>query len=172
MGARDGARLMKRSAPLKPGKGFKRKAPPPRPCKVIDYEPRPRAAAVAVADTRARMVVQVPKAEPARHEGYRRLVASLPCINCKQVGRSQAAHPNTGKGAMLKTDDRECFPLCTDGPGRVGCHTLFDQGALFTKERRRQLEPLWGRLTRQTVQTLLGWPADLEPWPEDEEATA
>lgn len=163
---------MKRSAALKPGKGFKRKAPPPRPCKVIDYEPRPRAAAVAVADTRARMVVQVPKAEPVRHEGYRRLVAALPCIRCKQVGRSQAAHPNTGKGGMLKTDDRECFPLCADMPLMNGCHSLFDQGALFTKEWRRKHEPVWGFATRTAVRLAGAWPADLEPWPEDEEATA
>jgi hypothetical protein len=163
---------MLRRTPIKPGKGFKRKAPPPRPCKQVDYEPRPRAAAVAVADTRARMVVQVPKDEPVRHEGYRRLVASLPCIRCKQVGRSQAAHPNTGKGAMLKTDDRLCFPLCADGPGVVGCHTMFDQGALFTKEWRRKHETVWGLATRTAVKLAGAWPADLEPWPEDEEATA
>ena len=164
--------MLKRTKPMNRGAGFKRKAPPPRPCKQVDYEPRPRAAAVAVADTRARMVVQVPKDEPVRHEGYRRLVASLPCIRCKQVGRSQAAHPNTGKGAMLKTDDRLCFPLCADAPGELGCHTMFDQGALFTKEWRRKREPVWGLATRTAVKLAGAWPADLQPWPEDEEATA
>ncbi len=163
---------MKRSAPLKPGKGFKRPTWVPKPCKAIEYQPRPREPATVRVDTRARMVVQVPKAEPARHEGYRRLVASMRCINCMRLGRSQAAHPNTGKGGMLKTDDRECFPLCTDGPGEVGCHTLFDQGAMFSKERRRTVEPAWGFATRLAVRLAGKWPADLEPWPEDMEATA
>jgi len=163
---------MRRTTPLKPGNGFKRPTWTPKPCKAIDYEPRPRAAAVAVADTRARMVVQVPKCEPVRHEGYRRLVAAMPCILCGVPGHSQAAHPNTGKGAGLKTDDRECFPLCADMPLMRGCHWRFDQSALFTKTERRRLEPVWGFATRTAVKLAGAWPADLEPWPEDMETTA
>ena len=53
-----------------------------------------------------------PKAEALRSEQYRRLVAALPCKVCGIAGHSQAAHPNTGKGAGTKTDDRQCFPLC------------------------------------------------------------
>ena len=112
------------------------------------------------------------KVEPLRSEAYRRAVASLSCIRCGIAGHSQAAHPNTGKGGMLKTDDRACFPLCTDGPGEVGCHTLFDQGAMFDKDKRRAIEPVWGRLTRGAVRLMGKWPADLEPWPEDVETTA
>lgn len=163
---------MMRRTPLKPGKGFARKAPPPRPCKVIEYQPRPRATAVAITDTRARLVISVPKAEPVRHEVYRRLVAALPCIHCGRQGHSQAAHPNTGKGAGLKTDDRECFPLCADGPEHVGCHTLFDQSALMTKAERRRVEPVWGWATRTAIRKADCWPAGLDPWPEDEEKTA
>jgi hypothetical protein len=148
--------------------GFKPKHPP-RPVKVYEaHTPMVRAAAVAMHDGKARMVVQVPKANPVRHEGYRRLVASMRCIKCMRFGRSQAAHPNTGKGGMLKTDDRECFPLCADGPGEVGCHTLFDQGAMFDKDKRRAIEPLWGRLTRGAVRLMDKWPKDLPAWPEDE----
>jgi len=163
---------MKRTKPMNQGAGFKRKAPPPRPCKQIDYEPRPRAAAVAVADTRSRMVVQVLKDGPVRHEGYRRLVAAMPCILCSTPGHSQAAHPNTGKGAGIKTDDRECFPLCADMPLMLGCHGRFDQSALFSKTERRRLEPAWGFATRTAVKLAGTWPTDLEPWPEDDESTA
>ena len=100
----------------------------------------------------------LPKTETVESESYRRLVAKLPCINCCVVGYSQAAHPNTGKGAGMKTDDRDCFPLCADRPGVRGCHSRFDQGALFTKEERREIEPQWGRQTRAAIVGLFGWP--------------
>lgn len=153
---------------MKPGRGFRRQGPPPRPCKTTTYTPRPRDTVIARMQDLDRAIVQVQKTHGVRHEGYRRLVATLRCIRCMRVGSTQAAHPNTGKGGMLKTDDRLCFPLCTDGPGRVGCHTLFDQGALYPKEQRRLIEPVWGRLTRRTVTVLLGWPKDLPPWPDDD----
>jgi hypothetical protein len=142
----------------------------PRPSKTYEvYTPRPREAAVRVHDGRARMVVQVPKMEPVRHEGYRRLVALLPCLACGIAQLSQAAHPNTGKGQGLKTDDRECFPLCTDRPLQQGCHPLFDQGVMFPKEQRREIEPVWGRQTRARIRAMGMWPADLPPWPEDDD---
>lgn len=163
---------MKRTKPLK-RTAFKRKAWTPRPAKQMDdYTPKPRATVVAMVDTSARMVVSHPKWEPVRHEGYRKVVASLRCIKCTRLGWSQAAHPNTGKGLLIKTDDRECFPLCTDSPGVVGCHTLFDQGAMFPKEQRRAIEPRWGAITRGAIRMAGRWPADLAPWPEDEEVTA
>lgn len=99
-------------------------------------------------------------------EPYRRLVAALPCKVCGIAGISQAAHPNTGKGQGLKTDDRECFPLCCDQPGRVGCHPKFDQGALFTKAVRRELEPVWGADTRRTIKAAGTWPKNLPEWSE------
>lgn len=111
-----------------------------------------------------------PKTESVRHEGYRRLVAAMPCKHCGIHGYSQAAHPNTNKGAGLKTDDRECFALCTVHPvggGLVtGCHELFDQGALFTKAVRREIEPAWGADTRAAIRASGQWPADLPEWEE------
>ena len=100
----------------------------------------------------------VPKTETVESEAYRRLVAKLPCIYCCVVGYSQAAHPNTGKGAGMKTSDLDCFPLCADRPGVRGCHSRFDQGALFSKEKRREIEPQWGRQTRAAIVGLFGWP--------------
>lgn len=95
------------------------------------------------------------------HKGYRRLVAALPCKACGIAGLSQAAHPNTGKGAGIKTDDRECFPLCADSPGRLGCHPKFDQGAMFTKAVRREIEQVWAADTRQKIEAAGRWPIGL-----------
>lgn len=101
-----------------------------------------------------------------RSEAYRRLVAQLPCKHCGIVGFSQAAHPNTGKGAGLKADDRECFPLCTVHPnaggGLVGgCHERFDQGALFDKPTRRMVEQAWAADTRRRIRAAGQWPTNL-----------
>ena len=101
------------------------------------------------------------KAEVVRSEAYRRAVASLSCIRCGIAGHSQAAHPNTGKGAGMKTDDRLCFPLCADRPGVRGCHSLFDQGALYSKDLRRMLEPEWAKATAATIAARGLWPAGL-----------
>ena len=103
-----------------------------------------------------------PKApEPVRSDRYRRLVAMFPCKFCGIAGHSQAAHPNTGKGAGTKTDDRLCFPLCADRPGQRGCHSLFDQGALMGKDTRRATEPAWGADTRRRINAMGLWPKNL-----------
>jgi hypothetical protein len=121
-----------------------------------------RAASMGPAD-----LAPAPKAETLEHEGYRRLVALLPCKNCGVGSYSQAAHPNTGKGMGAKTDDRLCFPLCCDRPGVRGCHPQFDQAALFPKHVRRALEPAWARDTQRQIISLGLWPKDL-PVPESE----
>ena len=93
----------------------------------------------------------IPKDAPVRDETYRRLVAKLPCKNCGIVGYSQAAHVNTGKGTGTKASDLDCFPLCCDRPGVRGCHSLFDQGALFSKVARRAIEQAWVEDTRRQL---------------------
>lgn len=103
----------------------------------------------------------IPKDAPVRSEAYRRAVAGLPCKVCGVVGYSQAAHPNTGKGAGIKTDDRLCFALCCDRPGVQGCHPKFDQGAMFSKAARRELEPAWAADTRRQITSMGQWPANL-----------
>lgn len=144
--------------------GFK--STPPRPVKTLEtYTPKPRA--VAVADTRARMVVPVPKADPIEHEGYRRLVAALPCIACGKWGRSQAAHgPALGKS--IKCDDRTCVPLCAEELGDLGCHAKVDRYLMFGRRQRTEQLNEWGCETRAGIRADGNWPADLEPWPEDE----
>ena len=109
---------------------------------------------------------QVAKAAPARSEAYRRAVASLPCINCGVPGYSQCAHSNSGKGAGIKASDLDSFPLCTVHPGAdgrlvQGCHENFDQGALFTKAVRRELEPVWAADTQRRIHAMGLWPQNL-----------
>jgi len=123
----------------------------------------PRAAVMGLGSTAP---APIPKAMPVRSEAYRRAVASLPCINCGVPGHSQCAHSNSGKGAGIKASDLDSFPLCTVHPGAdgrlvQGCHENFDQGALFTKAVRRELEPVWAADTRRKLLALGLWPTNL-----------
>jgi hypothetical protein len=73
----------------------------------------------------ARACVPVPKMpKPVRDEGYRRLVASLPCAMCGVQGASQCAHSNADKAKGRKASDLLTFPLCHEGAN--GCHRAFD----------------------------------------------
>lgn len=115
----------------------------------------------AIAATRAMLstlVAQVHKTAPVRSEALRRAVASLPCAICGVYGYSQAAHANTGKGMGMKACDLTCFPACGPRPGAQGCHAALDQGALFTKSARRELEPAWAADTRRKLVALGLWP--------------
>lgn len=156
---------LKRRTPL-------RSRPPVRPTPA-EREPR---AVVLTPATRAATYAGTTTGEPVhkenavRSEEYRRLIAQMPCKHCGITGYTQAAHPNTDKGASLKTDDRECFPLCTvhpspGGGGWVrGCHERFDQGALYEKHARRMLEPAWAADTRRYIQAAGLWPKNLPLW--------
>ena len=131
----------------------------------------PRAASMGLSTTTA--AAPIPKAAPVRSEAYRRAVASLPCINCGVPGYSQCAHSNSGKGAGIKASDLDSFPLCTVHPGAdgrlvQGCHENFDQGALFTKAVRRELEPVWAADTRRRIQAMGLWPKGV-PYPHDQQ---
>jgi hypothetical protein len=101
------------------------------------------------------------KDEPVRSEPYRRLVALFACKGCGIAGYSQAAHPNTGKGMGMKTDDRLCFPLCCTRPGIEGCHVKFDQYRLFGKAVQAELEPVWATDTQRQIDAAGLWPANL-----------
>ena len=108
----------------------------------------------------------IAKSAPVRSEAYRRAVASLPCINCGVPGHSQCAHSNSGKGAGIKASDLDSFPLCTVHPGAdgrlvQGCHERFDQGALFSKLVRRDLEQAWIADTQRKIYSMGLWPQKL-----------
>lgn len=108
----------------------------------------------------------IPKAAPVRSEALRRAVASLPCVICGMPGYSQAAHGSEGKGMGIKACDLTLFPACCDRPGVRGCHSQLDQGALFTKAARRELEPVWAADTRRKLLAMGLWPKGV-PVPDD-----
>lgn len=101
------------------------------------------------------------KDEPVRHEEYRRLVASLPCANCGIEGKSQAAHPNLGKGLAIKASDVLCFPLCGPSFCQPGCHAELDQGGKYSKQERRELEMKWAKETQAKILAMGLWPLEL-----------
>ena len=109
---------------------------------------------------------RVEKSAPVRSEAYRRLVAAMPCVICGMVGYGQAAHGSAGKSMGIKASDLELFCLCADRPGVRGCHSLLDQGALFTKAVRREREPVWAADTRRKLLALGLWPKGV-PVPDD-----
>ena len=99
-------------------------------------------------------VASIPKAEPVRSEAYRRLVAAMPCAACGLEGRSQCAHVNSNKGKGVKASDTDSMPLCADQPGRVGCHSCFDQYALIDGGREAHVEQ--GRAWAAQTRAMLG----------------
>lgn len=102
------------------------------------------------------------KATVVRSEAYRRAVASLPCLSCGMPGISQCAHANTGKGMGTKACDLRSFPLCSCQPGRQGCHSRFDQGALFSKLARLAIEDAWIADTQRRIFAMGLWPKGVE----------
>ena len=114
--------------------------------------------------TRADLAPRAPvrKDQPVRHEGYRRLVAALPCAHCRIEGASQAAHVNHGKAKASKVDDRLTFPLCH--VGAKGCHPAFDEYRLFDgRAAHVAAGERWVRETAGLIFKAGDWPADLAP---------
>jgi len=137
--------------------------PSPRPAKQMDgYTPRPREI-VLRRDPPATMCVPLPKAKPWRCEAYLRIVASYPCAHCGIEGRSQAAHSDEGKGLGIKSDDRGCFALCADQPGRKGCHSIFGATGMLPQYHRRLLETKYAAATRARIKADRLWRPE---WPE------
>ncbi len=66
-----------------------------------------------------------------RCPAYLAAIRLLPCVNCGEHGKTQAAHRNFGKGRGIKTDDRLAMALCFD------CHRDYDQGGLMALEQSR-----------------------------------
>ena len=134
----------------------------PRPAKewTADELPGPRvpmpAGELRIPDSKARMVISLPKHPPKRSETYRRWVASRPCEHCGKQGSTQAAHADQGKGLSLKSCDSTCFPLC------VQCHAGIGSQGWFKKDHRRALEVRYGAQTRMAAQSCGQWPKHWE----------
>ena len=101
----------------------------------------------------------IPKSQPVRSEAYRRVVASLPCFACGIQGRSQAAHPNTGKTKGVKTCDSLIFPMCCVSGNDH--HRQFDQYELVPRADMQAYEEAAHRWTVATLQARGMWPASM-----------
>lgn len=116
-------------------------------------------------------VSPIEKENPVRSEAYRRLVAAMPCANCRREGRSQHAHENEGKGKALKLDDRRAMPLCADEPGSLGCHSRFDRYALFLDRAEHiRMGRQWAAETRAQIEASGLWPKNLPRWTNADQA--
>lgn len=109
-------------------------------------------------------VITVGKEGAIHHEGYRRLVAAMPCAHCGIHGHSQAAHADQGKGLNIKSDDRTCYPACAPRVGHIGCHALIGMTGSMPRESRRSLEQEYAARTRAEIENEGLWPALLPKW--------
>lgn len=147
---------IKRRTPLRS------KAPPPRPVKTLEtYTPKPRAVAVAVADTRARMVVPVPKFAYVRDERLREMCRAMRCQHCNMGGADAGvtwAHSNQGihgKAGAIKASDVYVAALCW------WCHREVDQGGRLSQDEK---VAMWTAAHMKTIAEAvrLGlWPKDI-----------
>ena len=159
---------MMRRAPMKrtawPARAPLQKTEPKEPLSLTQQASNaiksiPRKSTYAVV-SREVCAAPITKSAPVRNEAYRRAVASLPCCICGVPGNSQAAHGSgagtaTCKGMGLKSCDLTCFPAC------VNCHRQLDQGALFKRAVRHELEPVWAADTQRKIQAMGLWPKGL-----------
>lgn len=147
---------MKRTTPLKPGRGFKSKGWKPRPARrdeeeglgefalgraVVASKAKVSHAVVMASNIGAEAPRAAPKEETFRSDTWLRAVRSIPCVFCG-APQAQAAHRNEGKGMSQKTDDCLTAALCPPE------HAEIDQGGNLTLEQRR------ARMDRAIVLTL------------------
>lgn len=156
---------MKRT-PLLRRTPLRSKRPEPRPAKQVEYTPRPRAAAVAVADDRARLVVSVPKTAYVRSKPLREAYRLLPCQFDREGGglcglmdgTVCCAHANLGrygKGMGIKASDDRGASACARH------HAELDQGSRWPQEIR---QARWWDAHCRSVRllvTLGAWPKDI-----------
>ncbi len=128
---------------------------------------------IALVSTDIQSCAPIKKECAIRHEGYRRLVASMRCCWCGREGRSNHAHENEGKGMGLKLDDRRAMPLCVDDMGQHGCHYAFDQYSLIDGGRDAHVElgRAMAAATRQAIFKAGKWPKGLPLMPADSESS-
>lgn len=100
-----------------------------------------------------------------RSEKHLNNVRCLPCVRCGKRPRSQAAHLNLqlgGKGMGVKASDALTVPLCADGFLYRGCHSQFDQGALYPKDTAAAVSVGWLQETRTLMRRLGTWEVEAE----------
>lgn len=102
----------------------------PKPAKQIGYTPRPRTVAVAMVDTRSKMVVPVPKGEKAKpgkraptveERAWLDAIVSYGCVACRMDGRGfvpAAVHHILRGGRRM--GHLFSLPLCDPGHHQGG----------------------------------------------------
>lgn len=140
--------------------GFARKVYSPARVPVV---PIPRDLAERIHTGPARLSV-MPKSEPLQHAGYMDVVRGLECYRCEAPPRSDFCHSDEGKGTGIKSDCRLGWPGCRR------CHDAIGTARVLPKNERRAWEAEAARATRQKINRMGLWPANLPQWPEDEEA--
>jgi len=80
-------------------------------------------------------MLMFPKPIYIKSKPFLKWVASLPCMNCKVSGSTQAAHLyREGKKAKgKKSCDSQARPLCHEGANN--CHYKLDRYQLWERER-------------------------------------
>jgi hypothetical protein len=153
---------------------FRFKAPVRPEATQSTYTARPRAVALRVTDTRARLTLSLPRPKEGalQHLGYMALVRGLPCARCgfDRRGYVQFCHADIlgvgGKGLAMKSDCRLGWPGCGPHGGVMGCHwTVGTSGALL-KAERHAFELRAGAATRAAILKAGLWPARLPLWTE------
>ena len=96
-----------------------------------------------------------PKEDAPQHQGYMDAVRSLPCAHCGKGPRSEFCHSDEGKGMAIKSDCRNGWPGCHE------CHDAIGTRRIYDREQRRAVEAAMARQTRQQIETLGLWPANL-----------
>lgn len=149
---------------LKPGKPLQRKTqmrqtkPLARSC-----EKRGHGLAQRIAESLGRAIRHARgESNLLRSEQHRKNVAALRCAKCGILGFGQCAHANVTKGAGMKVCDSLTFSLCCDRPGVRGCHSLHDQGGIYTKAERARVEWEYVDATRAELIRRNQWPATVE----------
>lgn len=151
--------MLQRKTPLKPGKGFKRQAPPKKKSKspsVPSVRPLRRGTYTATAAA----VKMVAKPRAHRNRRLLDLARGMPClfrvpgVCCGDPEMTVAAHSNLtihGKAGARKANDENSAWAC------VACHAWYDQGpapyevkctAFMTAHARQQVE--WARIEQDT----------------------
>lgn len=117
-----------------------------------------RNAAFARMDSPAAQPVE--KGGHVQHAGYMGAVRSLPCAHCGKGSRSEFCHSDEGKGMGIKSDCRTGWPGCHE------CHDAIGTRRIYDREQRRAIEAAMARQTREQIETLGLWPANLPRWTE------
>lgn len=121
-----------------------------------DNLPGPRAQPERMADTRARLVVSIPKTDYLRSPALLRACRDLPCQACgTSDGTVVAAHSNQaihGKGRSIKASDQFVAAMCNR------CHFAIDQSALLNQKQKVAMWEIAHEKTRAALQAAGMWP--------------